>query len=1292
MASRNYAAGRPLLLWAVLGAAAAVLGESRLVVGQAATQFLPVDVPQVAENVSERLVYRSTGFMQFWKDHTVRVVVLQGVAAEGSPDIGATGSPELVFSGMPNAILVQSGGSLTFINTIISEIALTSFYQYTPWQPWRNAGAGYPLWPTMGVAPNGTVTMINVVVNYLNPTELDTCLQYTSRVVFGMRQVFGNAQVVTTSEAAAKVLGPVVIPLTVINASKPANSTPADGSARAVFRNVTFNCIPRAKAGGLPVGTLVPAIVVPVVVALLLLAAGLGFFLLRRRRRRRQQEAAKAGSGSVAAPAGPHDLEQGSAGSPGFPTSQDELLLQGTPPFLAGGPSAVSGLTARLGSFGAAGAVDSAAASGSTNSGTVSGVGHVYHAAGIGNSSTIASSSGATGRTLPADELVTSTSMTAIKETERSSGEAADGSGAGGGGSGANSSGAAAAAADEADGKGKFKGSRGLSALLKARSDMAVLRDLKIGPLLGRGSYGRVYKGRWKAVTVAVKIVEHHEGSRVTAASSSGKRINVGREALLATSILHPNVVQTYHISTMTVSQRNALANSWMQELKAAKAAKRMRQSTSSENLAQRLAATGQSRQSDQSGAGGVGAAVDSDGGGRGSEQPDLMETWMIMEFCEKGSLERAINHGTFVRRSDRQPEMIGIFKALLDIASGLDFLHSIGVVHGDLKTANVLLKGSTRDVRGFACKITDFGLSRVLDMDATHISTRTYGTLVYMPAELLLHGRMTQATDIYSFGLMMWELFSSTRVFDEGLSIGQMFYMIAYQGWRPTIPANCPQGYAQLMAACWHEDPEQRPTVQQVMRSLQKLYIVEKQQHQSDRKAAEGSGAPASRVSQTGSGDKAALSSGGGGGISGAAQAENSGKDSGGDRMSPKETFYSAGASSVDARKAAAIAAATGALAAVGAGDGGGTTTAAGPPVSAAGNLTGTVAMPECFQAAQQGIAAGCSSSGTAAPEVFTSSIRELESDSSGAVRRSFESSGGRTAAPAPVADTSSGSAHQASSGALAGDGTVMSSAAQGQQQYQPWAQAEDSETMPSESLFSPQGPNSESLFSGQLPIYSDQYAVEPYIRGADPSEVQTLEPTRPQLPLWQQRGSPFGMYRPGAIPTAAPTGQPPYEARSAAAAGFVEAMEMAATGPPPPGSFSTEVESLPEQLRGWSSVSTGTMPSVVGRPSQLNLLNMNSETSGWSSSAVPGGLMFGSQTFSSSGTGPGTAMGPGGGSGLDHSAPGVPKSPRTAAAASWVGSAGSSRGSSTAGGGGSSGAAFGLCQQLFPSVAISI
>ena len=89
----------------------------------------------------------------------------------------------------------------------------------------------------------------------------------------------------------------------------------------------------------------------------------------------------------------------------------------------------------------------------------------------------------------------------------------------------------------------------------------------------------------------------------------------------------------------------------------------------------------------------------------------------------------------------------IGMLKALLDTASGLDYLHAMGVVHGDLKTANVLLKGSAEDARGFVCKLADFGLSRVLDMGATHLSTK------------YVHGKGWEITQ-HCYGRLMVRLF----------------------------------------------------------------------------------------------------------------------------------------------------------------------------------------------------------------------------------------------------------------------------------------------------------------------------------------------------------------------------------------------------------------------------------------------------------------------------------------------------------------------------------------------------
>ncbi|KAL0043223.1 hypothetical protein WJX82_007959 [Trebouxia sp. C0006] len=178
----------------------------------------------------------------------------------------------------------------------------------------------------------------------------------------------------------------------------------------------------------------------------------------------------------------------------------------------------------------------------------------------------------------------------------------------------------------------------------------------------------------------------------------------------------------------------------------------------------------------------------------------DEMQTWILLEYCDRGSIEMACVQNRFTNRLDGKANMVNLYKSLQDIAAGMDYLHSLGVLHGDLKGANVLLKSTATDSRGFICKLADFGLSCVLDLDMTHISTHTHGTISYMPPEVLSHGKMTRAADTYSFGMLMWEM------------------------QRPAIPEDCPDAFVTLMTSCWSADPLQRPTFGQIIKDLQLL------------------------------------------------------------------------------------------------------------------------------------------------------------------------------------------------------------------------------------------------------------------------------------------------------------------------------------------------------------------------------------------------------------------------------------------------------------------------------------
>ncbi|CAG8802207.1 10854_t:CDS:1, partial [Racocetra fulgida] len=103
---------------------------------------------------------------------------------------------------------------------------------------------------------------------------------------------------------------------------------------------------------------------------------------------------------------------------------------------------------------------------------------------------------------------------------------------------------------------------------------------------------------------------------------------------------------------------------------------------------------------------------------------------------------------------------------------------------------------------------IADLGISK--PVDASSDDNAIYGVIPYVAPEVLKRGKFTQASDIYSFGMIMWEVISGCRPFSDRKHDEHLILDIL-NGFRPEIPTNTPQDFVKLMEKCWHSDSEKR-------------------------------------------------------------------------------------------------------------------------------------------------------------------------------------------------------------------------------------------------------------------------------------------------------------------------------------------------------------------------------------------------------------------------------------------------------------------------------------------------
>ena len=155
-------------------------------------------------------------------------------------------------------------------------------------------------------------------------------------------------------------------------------------------------------------------------------------------------------------------------------------------------------------------------------------------------------------------------------------------------------------------------------------------------------------------------------------------------------------------------------------------------------------------------------------------------------------------------------------------IAYGLEKIHKKKIIHHDLHSGNILITNGYYNIR-----ISDLGLSK----SATESSddNENYGIIPYMAPEIFQGQKYTKASDIYSFGMIMWEYMTGRRPFWDRVHDTDLIIDIC-DGLRPPIgDTNVPNGYIELMKECWNPDTTKRPTAKYIRNKINKIYLDER-------------------------------------------------------------------------------------------------------------------------------------------------------------------------------------------------------------------------------------------------------------------------------------------------------------------------------------------------------------------------------------------------------------------------------------------------------------------------------
>ncbi|GES96370.1 kinase-like domain-containing protein [Rhizophagus clarus] len=187
------------------------------------------------------------------------------------------------------------------------------------------------------------------------------------------------------------------------------------------------------------------------------------------------------------------------------------------------------------------------------------------------------------------------------------------------------------------------------------------------------------------------------------------------------------------------------------------------------------------------------------------TRDPETKDFMLIMKLASGGNLH------DYLQKNFKDVTWNNKLYILWQISAGLHTIHEVNFIHRDFHSGNILLESESSN----KWKIADLGLSQ--PANSASLNNKIYGVIPYIAPEVFKGAAFSKKSDIYSMGMIMWELTTGCKPFDNVEHNTELIYKII-DGNKPEITNDTPVCYAYLMERCWNSNPSERPSAKEIL------------------------------------------------------------------------------------------------------------------------------------------------------------------------------------------------------------------------------------------------------------------------------------------------------------------------------------------------------------------------------------------------------------------------------------------------------------------------------------------